>query len=107
MSKTIKSQDTCVIVLDVGTGGDSVVIGALADSVHEVFEFEAGKIEPPPRVGTMQQKDFIQGIGKRNDQFIILLNINKVFSTDEVLMLGETTVEERQTQADEELTEAC
>lgn len=59
-----------------------------------MFEFEPGQVEPPPRIGSMSQKDFIQGIGKRDDQFIILLDINRVFSTDEVVLLGAATDED-------------
>ena len=90
MSETVKTQGTCVIVLDMGTGENKMVIGALADSVHEVFEFEPGQVEPPPRIGSLSQKDFILGIGKRDDQFIILLNINRVFSSEEVIQLDVT-----------------
>lgn len=102
MSETVKGQGTCIIVLDIGTGENKMVVGALADSVHEVFEFEAGQIEPPARIGTLSHKDFILGIGKREEQFIILLNINRVFSTDEVVML-DVTAEESLTE--EELSE--
>ena len=88
MSETIKTEGTCVIVLDVGSGESRTVIGALADSVHEVFEFESGQVEPPPRIGSMSKANFIQGVGKREDQFIITLNINRVFSSEEVVLLG-------------------
>ena len=88
MSETEKKVSTCVIVLDVGRGENRTVIGALADAVKEVFEFEPGQIEPPPRFGEKGRMDFIQAIGKRNDQFIIILNFNKAFSTEEVVLLG-------------------
>ena len=108
MSATVKTQGTCVIVLDIGTGENKAVIGALADSVKEVFEFEPGQVEPPPRIGTMSQTDFIKGIGKRDEQFIIILNINRVFSSDEVVLLGttaeeESVVEETEGTGDEEV----
>ena len=94
MTETERTQGTCVIVLDIGFGENKTVIGALADSVKEVFEFEPGQVEPPPRIGSLSQTDFIQGIGKREDQFIIILNITRVFSSDEVVMLGATTEDE-------------
>ena len=81
-------QRSRIIVLDVGVGEKKTTIGALTDSVREVFEFEPGQIEPPPRFGDRDSMDFIQGIGKREDQFVIILNFNKVFSTQEVVMLG-------------------
>lgn len=94
MSETIKTQNTCVIVLEIGSEENHAVIGALADSVKEVFEFEAGQVEPPPRIGSLSNSDYIQGIGKREDQFIIILNINQVFSSDEVVLLGAAAEEE-------------
>jgi purine-binding chemotaxis protein CheW len=94
MAETVKTGSTCIIVLDLGAGENKTVIGALADSVKEVFEFEPGQIEPPPRIGSMSRTDFILGIGKREDQFIIILNITRVFSTDEVVLLGAAAEEE-------------
>lgn len=88
MTETEKKVSTCVIVMEVGRGENRTVIGALADAVKEVFEFEPGQIEPPPRFGEKGRMDFIQAIGKRDDQFIIILNFNKAFSTEEVVMLG-------------------
>lgn len=88
MSETERKVSTCVIVMDTGRGENRTVIGALADAVREVFEFEPGQIEPPPRFGGQGRMDFIQAIGKRDGQFIIILNFNKAFSTDEVVLLG-------------------
>jgi len=105
MSETVKTRATCVIVLDIGTGENKAMIGALADSVREVFEFESGQVEPPPKIGALSQAEFIQGIGKREKQFIIILNMNKVFSTEEVVLLGaaaEEDAEETETESQEE-----
>lgn len=88
MTETVKTQATCVIVLDIGTDENKVMIGALADSVKEVLEFESGQVEPPPKVGSQGKASFIEGIGKRDDQFIIILSIDSVFSSEEVIMLG-------------------
>ncbi len=88
MSETTKSKKTCVIILDLGHGDGKTIIGALADSVHEVFEFESGQIEQPPHLKGMSRENYIQGVGKRDDQFVILLNMNQVFSSNEVIMLG-------------------
>ena len=105
MSETVKTQGTCVIVLDIGTGENKTVIGALADSVKEVFEFEPGQVEPPPRIGSLSKTDFIKGIGKREDQFIIILNVNRVFSSDEIVLLGTTTDEETKEEETDESAE--
>jgi purine-binding chemotaxis protein CheW len=87
MSKTERTVDTCIIIVEVSLDGETTVIGALADSVQEVFELEPDQIEPPPRIGTYLRTDFIKGMGKRESEFIIILDIDKVFSTDELALV--------------------
>ena len=87
MDETPVAKDTAIIVLDVeGTEG-SVIVGALADAVHEVVEIAADKVEPAPRFGTKLAAEFIKGVGKRDDAFIIILDIDRIFNSDEVAML--------------------
>jgi purine-binding chemotaxis protein CheW len=86
--------DTCIIVMEVNMEGDATVIGALADSVKEVFELDPNSIEPAPRIGTRLETEFISGMGKYNDDFIIILDINQVFSADELeLFKGTSTID--------------
>lgn len=79
-----KTVDTCIIVLEVEMDGEVAVIGAIADSVKEVFELESSQIEPPPRLGTRFDTEFISGMGKYKDDFIIILDVNRVFSNQEL-----------------------
>ena len=65
------------------------MLGALADSVQEVMDLDPDQIEPPPRIGTRLKTKFIKGMGKRDNQFIIILDIDKVFSADELAMTCE------------------
>ena len=74
--------------MEIAYGGETAVLGALADSVQEVIELEAGQIEPPPKIGMNIDTDFIRGMGKRNDRFIIILDIDRVFSRDEMERLA-------------------
>ncbi len=78
------SVDTCIIVAEVEVDGETTVLGALVDSVQEVMDLDPEQIEPPPRLGTRMKSKFIKGMGKHNNQFIIILDINKVFSLDEL-----------------------
>lgn len=87
MSETEKTVNTCIIIVETSLDGDTVLIGALADSVQEVFDIDAGQIEPPPKIGTKLEIDFIKGMGKRDDNFIIILNIDKVFSAEEIALV--------------------
>jgi len=81
-SKT--TVNSCIIISEVTVDGDTTVLGALADSVQEVLDLERGNIAPAPRIGTKLRTDFIKGIGKQNDRFVILLDIDRVFSSDEL-----------------------
>ena len=77
--------DTCIIVLEVAVGDEMLAIGAMADAVQEVFELDADSIEPPPRIGTGLRTDFIRGMGKQDEKFIIILDIARVFSSGELV----------------------
>jgi purine-binding chemotaxis protein CheW len=84
MSKTERTTNTCIVVLEVLLENEPVVIGALADSVEEVIDLEPEQIRPAPRIGTQIRTDFIKGMGKREAQFIMILDIDRVFSAEEL-----------------------
>lgn len=88
MPATERTVNTCIIIVEVDLEGESTVLGALSDSVKEVMDIEPENIEPAPRIGTSIKADFIKGIGKHGEDFIILLDINKVFSEEELLQLS-------------------
>ena len=71
---------TRIVVLELDLDGEPVVLGGLADSVHEVIELEPNQIDEPPHIGMRWKTELIQGMGKRGDQFIIILDITKVFT---------------------------
>jgi len=89
MSETEKTVNTCIIVVEVDMDGDTALLGALVDSVQEVFELEPEQIEQPPRLGLGMKTDFIKGMGKRENRFVIILDIDKVFSMDELDIAAE------------------
>ena len=89
MSKTENRRDTCVIVLEIHLDEETIILGALADSVQEVFELEPDQIDPAPRFGTRFKTDFLKGMGKRDEKFIMILDIDKVFSTEELMIVQE------------------
>ena len=88
MAATEKTVNTCIIVVEVEQDGETIVLGALADSVQEVFELEPTQIEPPPRIGTNMNTDFILGMGKQNDSFIMILDVDRVFGDVNLIKLG-------------------
>jgi purine-binding chemotaxis protein CheW len=88
LSATEKTVDTCVVIVEAELEGEVMVMGALADSVHEVLDLTAAEIEPPPRMGTRINTDFIKGMGKRDDKFIIILDIDRVLSAEEQALVA-------------------
>lgn len=84
LSATVKTVNTCIIIVEVGIDGETTVLGALADSVQEVMDLAPDQIEPPPQIGTRLKTRFIKGMGKRDGYFVIILDIDKVFSADEL-----------------------
>ena len=86
MSRTENSVNTCIIITEVKVDGDVTVLGALADSVQEVMDLGPENIAPPPRIGTKLRTEFITGMGKQNDRFVIILDIDKVFSVEELAL---------------------
>jgi purine-binding chemotaxis protein CheW len=84
MSKTENTRNTCIVVVEVLLDDGVAVIGALTDSVEEVIDLEPDQIEPAPRIGTQVHTDFIRGMGKRNTQFIMILDIDRVFSAEQL-----------------------
>jgi purine-binding chemotaxis protein CheW len=93
MNRTEQTVNTCVIIVEVQIEGEKTIIGALADSVQEVIEMDASTIQPPPKIGTKLNTDFIRGMGKRDEQFVIILDIDKVFSTDDLVAASSATEE--------------
>ena len=111
LQATDRTVDTCIIIMEITIDGEITLIGALADSVQEVMTLEPDQIEPPPKIGTRLKTEFIKGMGKKNDNFIIILDIDKVFSTDELVALQTTedvTINEvvSQQQADNNMNES-
>lgn len=90
MVKTERTVNTCIVVVEVLLNDEKTILGALVDSVQEVFEIEPENIEPAPKIGTKLKTEFIKGMGKRDDKFIIILNIDKVFTSEELEMVHDT-----------------
>jgi purine-binding chemotaxis protein CheW len=84
LTQTERTVNTCVVIAEVDVDGERTLLGALADSVQEVLEIEGKQVVPPPRMGTRIDTGVIRGMGKREDEFVIILDIDKVFSGEEI-----------------------
>jgi len=89
MPETKFTANTCILVLDIELDGETVHIGALVDSVQEVLEIEESQIQPPPSIGNKYKSEFIEGVVKIDDDFIMLLDMDLIFSTDELTSIKE------------------
>ena len=78
------TQNTAIIIVEAMYGEDKVVVGALVDAVKGVLHFEQNQIEPPPRVGMKLNAELITGIGKTNNDFVVILNVDKVLSEEDL-----------------------
>lgn len=95
MTETERTLGTCIIVLEIALDGETIILGALADSVQEVIELESEQIEPAPRIGVRIRNEFIRGMGKTDNGFIMILDIDTVFSTDELDMVVDARDEDK------------
>lgn len=75
---------TCIVIIEVANGDDTQVIGVMVDAVNAVVEIPQSEIEAAPSFGAKIRADFIQGMGKLDGNFVIILNVNKVLSADEL-----------------------
>ena len=71
-----------IVVLEISLNGRTLVIGALTDRVYEVTPLDDGALEPPPEFGVRWQSDFIRGIGRKDDRFVIILDLDILFESD-------------------------
>lgn len=94
MPQVKDTVNTCIIIVDVEVEWEQSHMGAIVDSVREVFEMGSDQINPPPRMGTSIRADFIKGMGKQNEEFIMILDIGKVFSAEELQMMTENDLDE-------------
>lgn len=90
LTRTEKTLNTCIVVVEVEMSGETVVLGALADSVEEVIDLEPESIQPGPKLGASINTDFILGMGKRETRFLMILDIDKVFSSDQLASLKQS-----------------
>jgi purine-binding chemotaxis protein CheW len=91
---TEDTVNTRIVVLELPLDGEITVVGGLADSVHEVLELERSQIREPPRIAMRWRADMIEGLGKKGEQFIIVLDIARVFTTDDALLVAEHAASE-------------
>ena len=87
-SSSTVSRRTCIVIVELGIGEERQDLGVIVDAVNEVLEIPRADIEPPPSFGARIRADFIQGMGKVDGHFVIILNVERVLSTEEITLLA-------------------
>jgi purine-binding chemotaxis protein CheW len=79
------TKRTCIVVVEVDLDGERTVMGVMADAVSQVMDLGAADIEPPPAFGTRVHMDHLLGMGKAGKKFILLLDIDRILSVNELM----------------------
>jgi purine-binding chemotaxis protein CheW len=95
------SKRTCIVIVEIDAGDQRQEVGVMVDAVNEVLDIAAADIEPPPSFGARIRAEFIQGIGKVNGQFVMLLDVNHVFSSADLAALGALEIDAQASAAPE------
>jgi purine-binding chemotaxis protein CheW len=82
------TESTRIMVLEVTVQSRRLVLGLVADRVFEVAPLDQGRLEPPPDIGTKWHSDYIMGIGRRGDSFVVIFNLERLFSSDDKALIG-------------------
>jgi purine-binding chemotaxis protein CheW len=80
-------SDTRIVVLDVPVGNRTLSLGLIADRVFEVTALDQGDIGPPPDIGSAWHSEYIQGIGRRGDSFVVIFDLSRLLSSEDVALL--------------------
>lgn len=80
MSGTVKTPHTRILVLDVPIGDKELALGLVADRVYEVVPFRSEQIEPAPDIGVRWRSDYIAGVVRRDQSFVVIVDLARLFS---------------------------
>jgi len=95
------SKNTCILVLDIEMEKDKLQVGAVVDSVQEVLEITDENIQPPPNLGSKFRSEFIYGMSKKDEDFIMLLDMDRVFTQLEISELRSEAIDNEKKKIEE------
>jgi purine-binding chemotaxis protein CheW len=99
MTETEYTTNTCIIVMDLELDGEPVNIGAIVDEVVSVVDIEESQVEPPPSIGNKYKSEFITGMAKIEERFVMLLDMHNVLNDQEINDLTEVSKANTKTEA--------
>jgi purine-binding chemotaxis protein CheW len=86
---SVAGRLTCIVITEVECGGEATIMGVMADSVRQVIDLKPEDVEHPPTFGTRVKVDYLNGMARSGKKFCLILNTEKVLSTDELLEVSE------------------
>ena len=90
---SVAGKLTCIVITEVECEGEATVMGVMADSVRQVIDLKPEEIEEPPTFGTRVKVDYLLGMARAGKKFCLILDTEKVLSTDELLELPDSVAE--------------
>ncbi len=85
LALTEPTPSTCIVIAEVMIEDEAAVMGVMADSVSQVIDLRPEQVQPPPAFGTRVHVDFLQGMGQMDRKFVLILDIDRVLTADELL----------------------
>lgn len=82
MDRPPPDKDTRIVVIEIDLDGEPTIAGILADRVRDVTDIETATIEEAPKVGMRWPAEFVRGIGKRGDEFVIIPDMGRIFGAE-------------------------
>jgi purine-binding chemotaxis protein CheW len=92
-SETRLSKRTCIVIVEVESEDGRQDMGVMVDAVNAVLEIADDQIEPAPALGAKLRTDFIQGMGKVDGKFVIMLDVDRVLSSEEIASIAQSGAE--------------
>jgi len=90
LAPSVAGKMTCIVITEVQSGDEAAVMGIMADSVRQVIDLRPQDVEEPPTFGTRVKVDYLLGMARSGKKFCLLLDTEKVLSTDELLELPDS-----------------
>jgi purine-binding chemotaxis protein CheW len=94
LPKVPATDNTRILVLEVPGRGRTLALGLIADRVFEVATLDPNSIAPPPDIGTGWRCDYIRGVGRRGDNFVVIFDLPRLLSNDDVVLLTAPAIAE-------------
>jgi purine-binding chemotaxis protein CheW len=85
---TVIGKRTCIVILELEAGSEVRDVGVVVDAVNEVLEIPQEEIEAPPELGVVVATRFIEGMGKVGGRFVVILNVDRILTFDELVAMG-------------------